>query len=223
MRKTLVPLIGALALLFLLPDAAMAQRYGGGYGYGPAPRPQFGYRHRFHGYVGGQVMGMAMVNQTLETTGHIGAGGGFGLFGGLRLGPFVAVELNWTYTVHDESWSDSHGTEYALDALQLQTLTGDVKIHIPTRGRFEPYVQGGAGFCFLGVTGDYYNDGYIYQSGPAWNLGGGGDFWFSPFFTLGGRVLYRGMYFTEGDYDNYRPEKNVVHGLTFEFNAALHF
>jgi len=220
-KKILVPLIGAIALLaFVLPQEALAQRYGGGYGYGPAPRPQFGYRHRFHAYVGGELMGMAIINQSLDEVGRVGTGGGLGLFGGLRLSPFIALEINWTYTVHDESWQ----SDYAVDALQLQTLTADVKIHIPTRGRFEPYVQAGAGFSFLGVSGDYYNEGYIFQSGPAWTLGGGGDFWFSPFFTLGGRVLYRGLYFTETEYGEKLPiDSNVMHGVSFEVNAGLHF
>jgi hypothetical protein len=218
--KILLPLVGALAFLTLIPEEVAAQ----GYGYGPRPvRPRWGYRHRFHGYVGGQLMGMGMVHQTFEEVGRLGPGGGFGLFGGLRLGPFAAVEINWTFTGHDESWDENGATVTAVDFLNLQTLTADFKLHIPTRGRFEPFVQAGLGFAFMGVTGDYYNDGYIFQSGGTWSLGGGGDFWFSPFFTLGGRILYRGIYFTESEYGTIKAETNKLHGLSFEVSAAIHF
>lgn len=223
-RRILVPLVGALALLaVLVPEDAQAQRRYG-YGYGPAPRPQFGYRHRFHGYVGGELLGMGVVKQRLEDVGRLGPGGGVGLYGGIRLGPFVALELNWTFTAHDESWDDGNVTYTAPDSLQMQTLTADVKLHIPTHGIFEPFVQAGAGFAFMGIMGDYYNDGYIFQSGGTWSLGGGGDFWFSPWFTLGGRVLYRGMYFTENEYNQQLDARqNTVHALSFEITAGIHF
>ncbi len=56
-RKHLVVLVAAvLGLALLVPEVAEAQ----GYGYRPQRRPQFGYRHRMHGYVGGQLMGMAI-------------------------------------------------------------------------------------------------------------------------------------------------------------------
>jgi hypothetical protein len=211
-HRILFPVVGALALLaFLTPEEAQAQRYGYGYG----PRPQFGFRHRLHGYVGGEALGMGIVRQNTEGVGRLGPGGGFGLFGGIRLGPFVALELNWIFTVHDEDWE--------VNSLQQQMLTGDVKIHIPTRGIFEPYVQAGAGFAFMGVTGDAYTDGYIFQSGGTWSLGGGGDFWFSPWFTLGGRLLYRGIYYTDSDYGQLEPRQNTVHGVSFEVTAGIHF
>jgi hypothetical protein len=225
MRRTkiLLPLVGALTFLTLLPEEVAAQP---GYGYGPRPvRPRWGYRHRFHGYVGGQLMGMGIMHQTLEDTdvGRLGPGGGFGLFGGLRLGPFAAIEINWAFTGHDESWQEGGATVVGVDFLNLQTLTADFKLHIPTRGLFEPFLQAGVGFAFLGVSGDYAEDGYILASGGTWALGGGGDFWFSPFFTLGGRVLYRGMYFTENEYGIHTARENRLHGISFEIAAAIHF
>ena len=231
MRRStfLLSFVGALTLVGSMATEAEAQPYyGRGYGAAPAPRPQFGYRHRMHGYVGGHVGGMGIVKQRLEDVGRVGPGGGFGLHGGVRLSPFVALELNWGFTVHDESWSgsDQYGDfeEVAPDSLQVQTLTADIKLHIPTRGIFEPYGQAGVGFAFMGVTGDYYNDGYIFQSGPTWTLGGGGDFWFSPWFTLGGRILYRGLYFTDNEYgENLPAEHNLVHGVSVEITAGIHF
>lgn len=217
-----------LGLGMLMPAEASAQY---GYGYGPQPRPQFGFRHRMHGYVGGQLMGMAMLHQGVEgvQAGYIGPGGGFGLFGGVRLGPFVALELNWTFTAHDETWEDGTGYVYTdIDFLQIQTLTADFKLHIPTRGRIEPFIQAGAGFAFFGVTGDWAEDGYIYNSGPTFSLGGGLDLWLGPWFSIGGRVLYRGMYF--GNDDPYKTSRgtiyrkeNYISGLSIDVNAQIHF
>jgi hypothetical protein len=223
-RKHLVVLVAAvLGLALLVPEVAEAQ----GYGYRPQRKPQFGYRHRMHGYVGGQLMGMAMLAQGVESAdrGYIGSGGGFGLFGGVRLNPFVALELNWTYTAHDEEWECDGGAYCSgIDLLQIQTVTADFKLHIPTRGRIEPFVQAGGGFAFIGVSGDYAEDGYIFNSGPTFSLGGGADFWLSPFFTIGGRLLYRGTYFgTEDEYAGIARNSNYVSGISVDFNVQIHF
>jgi hypothetical protein len=167
------------------------------------------------------VLGQQLDSQDVGLVGH---GGGFGLFGGVRLGRWVSLELNWTYTAHDESWEGG----YSPDLLQIQTITGDFKLHIPTRGRIEPFVQAGAGFGFMGVNGDYYHEGYIFQSGPTFSLGGGLDLWLGPWFTLGGRVLYRGIYFGES-YDvvhqgsTRRAAENFINGVTVDVNLAFHF
>jgi len=230
MQKQLGQILGmaiiGLAILWI-PQQAEAQYYGygryGGY-QGTPYQSRYSFRHRMHGYLGGQVMGMAMLHQRVDGVGHVGSGGGFGLFGGARLSPFIALELNWTFTFHDESWNEGNWVIHAIDMLSMQTITGDLKIHIPTFGPLEPFVQVGGGFGFLGVTGDYYNDGYIFTSGPMFNLGGGLDLWFGPFFSIGGRVLYRGIYFTESDHaGNLDADSNFVNALSFEANAQFHF
>ena len=223
--KNLCFVFGALAVLaFVLPEEAWGQPYA------PVPpRPhqsRYGYRHRVHGYVGGQLMGMGIIRQRLEDggVGYLGPGGGFGLFGGIRLGPYVALEANWTYTGHNESWEEHGSRVVGIDFLQIQTLTADFKFHIPTYGRFEPFVQAGAGFSFMGVTGCEYCSDYIFQSGGTWSLGGGGDFWLGPWLSLGGRLLYRGIYFTENEFGgSQKVDDNFIHGISFDFNAKIHF
>jgi hypothetical protein len=226
-RTSLFLLTAVLAVTgFVVPETAEAQ-YGRGYGYRPRPvSPRWGFRHRLHGYIGGQVMGMGILHQQLDNAGTVGPGGGVGLFGGVRLSPFVGLELNWTFTAHDEAWEAEPGvTVVDLDALQIQTLTGDFKLHIPTRGIVEPFFQAGIGFAFFGVTGDYGDASYILSSGPAFNLGGGLDIWLGPWFTLGGRVLYRGMYFREPgeEWKSRGADENYVSGVSIDLCGTIHF
>jgi hypothetical protein len=174
-------------------------------------------------------MGMAMLHQGLEGVGHIGAGGGVGLTAGFRIHPMIGLEANWTWTGHDETWEDEYGNVWTdIEFLQIQTLTADIKIHIPTRGRIEPFIQGGIGWAFFGVTGDWATDGYIFNSGPTFNLGGGADFWLGPWFSIGGRILYRGMYFGENDYrwkgrTSGPLEASYTSGLSVDLFATIHF
>lgn len=248
-RKTVSILMSSLIgiLCFTFSNSADAQYhrgygYRGGYGYGaPPPPPQQGmsFRHRLHGYLGGQVMGMPILAQSGEHD-YLGTGGGGGLFGGVRLSPFFSLELNWTFTYHnvtDESyWSTYwYGPGYyessyvnAWSALFVQTLTLDAKIHIPTYGPVEPYVQAGVGGTFLGASwgDDYYEGDFLITSGPMFNLGGGLDIWLSPFFSVGGRILYRGMRFGEPRQDPKSGEAkytNYVNAVSIDLNATLHF
>lgn len=230
-RALVLPvLVGAL--LLCLPEQAEAQYYGGGYhggyGYGPPPRPMFGYRHRIHGYVGGQLTGIATLGQTLKYSnygGYLGhGGGGGGLFGGVRLGPFFSLELNWNITWHQAA-EDYWGTYWS--AFHLQTVELDGKIHIPTRGLVEPYFQVGIGFAFLGASWEDRWSGvgadYIFASGVDFNVGGGLDVWLSPFLTVGGRVLYKGMRFGESAIQATRYGANFASAINVDVNLAIHF
>lgn len=238
-KRWLLLVLPALVMLLttLAPQEAHAQYYGGG-GYGGPPppgrggygRPRWGFRHRVHAYVGGQLQGfivMAQVNDYSNTgiEGYLSHGGGGGLFGGIRLGPFFSLELNWGITYHDDDF-----TAGTLDSLYMMTFTLDGKIHIPTRGPLEPFFQAGIGFAYLGVsyganclncdTADS-----VFAKGPAFNVGGGVDFWLSPFFSLGGRLLYRGLYFTKTAYsaNGAALGANFVNGVSIDVNIQFHF
>lgn len=239
MRMNRILLVPAALAVLLMAGPAEAQYYGGGgYGYGPPPpRPAFGYRHRIHFYVGAELTGIGVLAQKTDATtgGYLGqGGGGGGLFAGVRLGPFFALELNWNITYHNvmQDYLSYYGDYWS--AFHLQTLELDGKVHIPTRGPIEPYIQAGVGFAFLGVSWDnsYYDaygdsGGYVFASGPAFNIGGGLDFWLSPFFSLGGRVLYKGMRFS--DPENFQSPKgngkytNFASAINVDLNATIHF
>jgi hypothetical protein len=234
MRKPLAVLPVVFGVLLLIPQAAEAQYYGGGgYGYGPQPRPQFGFRHRIHGYIGGELTGLATVGQTARDAslgngagGYLGhGGGGGGLFGGVRLGPFFAIELNYNITWH-QAVSDAWNTYWSAFTLQTVELNG--KIHIPTRGLVEPYFQIGVGGAFLGVSYDDrwagYNDSWLLSSGIMFNVGGGLDFWLSPWFTVGGRVLYKGIRFGSATFGgSYGLDANYASIINLDVNIAIHF
>jgi hypothetical protein len=233
-RKNILLILGALSVIGLMLPAEAEAQYRGGYGYGPRPaRPQWGFRHRIHGYVGGQLTGLATVDQRTDyqTGGYLGGGGGGGgLFGGVRLGPFFSLELNWNITWHNVA-EDYSGTYW--EAFHLQTVELDGKLHIPTRGIIEPYVQLGLGYAFIGVSWDdsyaYERGDYMLTSGFCFNLGGGLDVWLSPWFTIGGRLLYKGMRFGEpyeyetaggGTAERYANYASVI---SVDLTAAIHF
>jgi len=224
-RRSLV-LPAAIALLILAAAAPAEAQYGGGYGYAPQPRPQFGFRHRIHGYVGAQLTGIGIINQRTDyqTGGYLGAGGGGGgLFGGVRLGPFFSLELNWNITYHNAA------SDYAYwSAFHLQTAELNGKIHIPTRGMVEPFIQAGVGWAFLGVSWDdrwaMDSGGYVFANGFTFNVGGGLDFWLSPFVSLGGRVLYKGMRFGDPNWKGSSTYyTNYASGINVDLNVQIHF
>jgi len=210
MRKSILCVAMFVGVLMALPEDVSAQ-------YRPQARPRFGHRHRPHGYVGGQLTGFAVANQAGNFD-YLGQGGGGGLFGGFRISPFLSIEGNWGITYHDNNYDS-----YDIDAFYVMTFTGDLKVHIPTRGPLEPYFQGGVGFAWTGATygGGYYGDeATVWAKGLTFALGGGVDFWLSPFLSLGGRLLYRGLAFGE---EQDKTDANYVSGVTLDVNLTLHF
>lgn len=238
--KRLVAYLAVAAIgICTAPNAAEAQYYyyGSGY-YNPAPAPgapqrASAFRHRLHGYVGGQLTGMVVAKQVTDYAGgngYLGHGGGGGLFGGIRLSPFVSLELNWLITYHNQTFVYGNNYVSYLDALYMMSFTGDVKIHIPTYGPVEPFFQGGVGFAYLGPTwaSGYVVDGGIFSKGPTFDLGGGLDIWLNPWFSLGGRILYRGYFFTEPTYvvrgsSVPTPQSNFVNAVGIDLFATFHF
>ncbi|MBK8482173.1 MAG: hypothetical protein IPL40_13560 [Proteobacteria bacterium] len=230
--KTASVIVLAVAMVALSsagsPAAAQYAQY---YGPGPAPtyqpqRPRrLAFRHRVHAYLGGQLSGVAVLAQTTDyTDGYLGSGGGAGLFGGVRLGPFFSVEGNWNTSFHDHRSVQGDTLFIDLDALYMMTFSVDGKLHLPTYGPIEPYAQAGVGFGYLGATyGSNTQGNSVFASGPIFNLGAGLDGWLSPWLTLGGRVLYRGLAFGDVNTRTGSGHSNYVSGLSFDVNLALHF
>ncbi|PID38045.1 MAG: hypothetical protein CSA65_00735 [Proteobacteria bacterium] len=205
-----------MALMLAIPEEASAQYY-------RPQRPAFGYRHRPHAYVGGHLMGMAIANQATDFD-YMGHGGGGGLYGGFRLSPFFAIEGNWMITYHDAAWGDRNTID-VINAFYIMSFTADAKIYIPTFGPLEPYFQAGIGFAYTGTSG--YDDGWTYDeptvwaSGPTFNAGGGLDFYLGPHLAFGGRLLYRGFYFSAPDIPN--GKTNYLSGVSLDLNITYHF
>lgn len=216
-KKLLLMTVAAMALLLALPEEANAQYYR------PA-RPQFGYRHRPHGYIGGQLMGLAVANQTNSEYSYLGHGGGGGLFGGFRMSPYFAIEGNWTVSYHGDQFADNSPYYDAVQSFYVMTFTADAKIFIPTFGPIEPYFQAGIGYAYTGAT---YNDSWgnnnsaVWASGPTFRVGGGLDFYLGRNISFGGRLLYNGYYFSPTDQPN--VDSNFISGVSLDVNVAFHF
>ncbi len=246
--KLAIPLIPALLgmLLISAPREAEAQYYGAR----PAPPPPppgfipkhnpWRFKHRPHFYVNAELTGLAILGQQLDDVGTISHGAGFGIGLGVRTGRWVSIEGNWTFTAHDEIWSDGEYEFWEIDSHQIQTVTLDAKIHIPTWGRAEPFFQVGVGWAFFGLSGfdpyyDSFNHPYMYTNGPTFSVGGGGEIWFGPHFSLGIKALYRGMYFGESEYsiravnreqkreESLTAASNFINALSLDLFGTVHF
>jgi hypothetical protein len=106
------------------------------------------------------------------------------------------------------------------------SFTADVKLHVPTRSRLEPFFQGGLGFAILGANYPAnYNYDKVFASGLAFNVGGGLEFFAGSWISIGGRLLYRGFRFgepsaTAGGIPRYT---NFVNGMSLDFFGTIHF
>lgn len=215
-NKTIIGLTLIASALMLMPKDADARYY--------YRQRSFGFRHQPHAYFGGQLMGAAVVNQATDNPNapfDVGAVGG-GLYGGFRVNPFLSIELDWWITYN------SANSDWYADTLWLTAVELAAKIHIPTRGPLEPYFQVGGGYSWNGVSypvGRYDSESSILTTGPTFNVGGGLDFYLGPHFSLGGRVLYRGVYLGTPDFtdNNLRGYDNYMSMITVDINATIHF
>ena len=215
-------MIAALALS--AAGAASAQ-------YGPPPPyaggPIGGLSTRPHLYFGIEAQGFFILKQVSDQTGYMGQGGGGNVFVGWRFGPMLSLELNVGSTYHDETL----GRMRTINSLFLVTPTVDVKFHFSTKGRFQPYVQLGAGYAYLGATyaTDFACDlgcDTTFAQGPLFQLGGGFDYWATPWISIGGRLLYRAASLNESPYGGTvgaRGASNFVNGVVLGINAMFHF
>lgn len=189
-----------------------------------------GDRHHFHAYAGGHLMGLAAVTQSAESRPDrylSRFGGGLGLFAGLRLNPYVSLEGNWTFGLHDEANAGEAPTG-DLESIYLMTVTADIKVHLPTRSPMEPFLQAGGGMILSGAI--ELNDKEVPRHnklsvGATYTLGAGLDVSVTRHISVGGRVLYRGMALGEPreDLRQERRFRNLVHCISVDASASLHF
>jgi hypothetical protein len=159
-------------------------------------------------------------------------GGGIGLFGGIRLNPYISVEGNWTFALHDEIRPDL--PEIDSQSIYLMTFTADLKAHLPTRSSMELYLQAGAGVLLSGGISLDQRESELPDSfsvGATFTVGGGLDIWVTRHISMGARVLYRGFALgvpvNEGG--DLRPQvdegsfRNYIHGISVDAMASIHF
>jgi hypothetical protein len=65
---------------------------------------------------------------------------------------------------------------------------------------------------------------HLFAEGMIFNLGGGLDFWIRPWFTVGGRILHRGMRFGElkSTASGFPAWATFTNALSFDFTIAYH-
>jgi hypothetical protein len=198
-RCSLVMAVVGVALL-VAPGFAAAQRRPGP----PIDRPGI--------YLGVAGMGNFVVNQaSAPVDGFIDQGGGFSLFLGVRLAPMFALELGYALNIHNPV---EQGGE-TVDALLLHAGTLDLKVIFPNRSNVRPYFQVGLGVYELAS----YADSTLYRNGVGFQLGGGLDLWLNRFWSIGFRVLYHGIAFTQ----EIGTDKPFLSTVSVEGNLQLHF
>ncbi len=189
-----------------------------GYYYGPSPyraRP-YGYAPAElgpHFYVGGSLGGTGILGQSGGPE-PLGGGGGYSVYLGMRL-PRFAFELGLQQSFHNpvdtfDYFGDFSGRSYVV----LTGVTGSGLFHLLGPSVMDPYLQVGLGL--YGMGRDLFG---VEVAGWGYQAGGGIDFWLGRGLTLGGRVLYRGMFMS----DSGASSTTLIHSLTGEFTLAAHF
>jgi hypothetical protein len=135
---------------------------------------------REHFYLGAGMTGVRVLAAP-DSRAAIQDGVGATITLGARLHRTFALELGWTPTFH----GDSDAFQQRVGKVALQAVTLDAKLY-PWHTSVQPYLDIGAGAYILGdALGPF-------AAGPGYQLGGGIDFWLSPWFSLGVKAVYRG-------------------------------
>jgi hypothetical protein len=172
---------------------------------------------RRHFYLGGAGVGAFVVNETGNHA-FVGNGGGFDLFAGIRIFHHFALEFGWQPTFHTVPPADAtylFGDPNHIVGVEAFTLDG--KIYLASN-KVQPYLMFGAGAY---VMGDRFS---ILATGGGFQLGFGFDFWFNPWFSLGLKAQYRGIYL--GGIDQYGTNQGVdtfISMITAALDLTAHF
>jgi hypothetical protein len=164
---------------------------------------------RTHFYLGGSGVGVVVLDQTGPNA-ILNHGGGFSLFLGVRFARFFALEAGWQPTFHNTEFNQFG---QPVSTIGLQSITGDFKFY-PARGPVQPYFSIGAGAYLLG---DNFS---VFAEGPGYQIGGGVDFFVSPWFSVGLRIQYRGVELF--DYDP-RNDNTYLSMLNLGVDLTGHF
>jgi hypothetical protein len=140
-------------------------------------------------------------------------GVGFDVYGGVRVGKGLALELGWVQSFHNPAVVDTYyGTD--VDYLVVDALTADARIYLQASDPLEFYLLGGLGAYAL--SSQYFG---LDSIGSGFQLGAGLDIFIGESLTIGGRAVYRGMLMGPPD-SNIRD--TFVSALTLHGTIALH-
>ncbi len=145
-------------------------------------------------------------------------GGGFSAWGGLDIGPVIALEVSYTSSFNPPALGCTDLASFPVcnsSFLVLQMFGADLRLHIPTGTPIVPYIQGGGSAAWLGRNA-FVAD----TSGGGFDAGGGIDIWLDRNLSFGTRVLYRGVWLATNNLDG---TNTYVGMLTVDLNFAVHF
>ena len=163
---------------------------------------------RRHFYMGVEGVGVAVLDQSGPRS-FLQGGGGFNLFIGGRLSRFVAMELGWQPTFHN---NETNIFGQPIGTVGLDAITLDFKFFL-LPGRVQPYLSVGAGLYLLG---DNFS---VFAEGPGYQLGAGVDFWLNRFVTLGLKAQYRGVALFDYDVEQDNTYLSLFQG---SLNLTVH-
>lgn len=138
--------------------------------------------------------------------------GGFDLFGGVELGQWVAVELDWRYlSLRDETYVRT----------SLNQLTAGAKVFVlPKDWRVRPYAALGAGLAVLSPLEPYRPR----PVGLGLDLGVGADVTISRHFAIGAKLSWRPMFLDDADLGAPRGAgRSDLHDLSLSMRLQVTF
>lgn len=195
----------------LAPRSAEARPYQGyGFLYGGSPSAQ--------PYLGFSGVGTGVLSQAGGVE-YMASGGGGSIWGGLRFGPLLAIELGYTGSFHNPAAACEAGSYYhvcSANYLLLDMVSADAKLHLPTQSNFDPYLQAGLVFGWVGREG-FAPD----AKGGGFDVGVGFDVWINPWWTVGVRGLYRGLRLSDHASDT--GTGMFLSVVTAEVGLGVHF
>jgi hypothetical protein len=170
-------------------------------------------------YMGAAGVGSFVLNQPPGRE-SVQSGGGISVFAGVDLGPWIGIEVGYLGSFHNPGWAC--GGVYAADIcksdyLVLDLMSVDLRLHLPTGTRLVPFIEGGGVLGWVGRAATTPT-----ALGAGFQAGGGIEGWIGNYFTLGARVLYRGI--AVNDIGLARGvEKTFLNLLTSSIDLGFHF
>lgn len=196
--RLLVALLGVW--LVAGPAPARAQLYETA----PPGAPRFA---RWHELAGAEGVALVFLGET-GSIGFFDHGGGFRVFVGERLFPYVEMQFSWQQTWHG---AGRYGYQAPYeDGILLGTFAIDFKLY-RWIGRVQPYfVIGPTGYMLQAMDWTVQTGGLGFQAGT------GVDVFVIEGLSLGARVAYQGI----GLFD-FQPDDNDLYVSTLGFGLNL--